>query len=188
MSGSQKFVYQKWPDQIFPIVNFVFSRDGHFGLGGGGVRGGAAVGRSPPTHPTTRPPSITRRGGAESFGPNTPEMTHPQQRPGQGGGGGVAPVLHVTARPSRRVGQASSTTGGCFNDSHAKATGRARSSTQCTKGTGVRGCVCGGGGGGTGGLLHCQGAWNSPASPPHHHRAATARRKRHGVVPARRDF
>ena len=28
-----KFVYQKWPDQVFPFVNFVFSNDGHFGLG-----------------------------------------------------------------------------------------------------------------------------------------------------------
>ena len=35
-------VYQKWPDQIFPSVNFVFSDYGHFGLGrgGGGVGGG----------------------------------------------------------------------------------------------------------------------------------------------------
>ena len=32
--GTQKFVYQKWPNQIFPIVNFVLSHDGHFGLGG----------------------------------------------------------------------------------------------------------------------------------------------------------
>ena len=39
--GTQKFVYQKWPDKIFPILNFVFSHDGHFGLeGGGGVLGG----------------------------------------------------------------------------------------------------------------------------------------------------
>ena len=38
-SGAQNFVYQKWPDQIFPIVNFVFSHDGPFGLGGGGVQG-----------------------------------------------------------------------------------------------------------------------------------------------------
>ena len=35
-SGTQKFVYQKWPDQIFPMVNFVVSHDGHFGLGPGG--------------------------------------------------------------------------------------------------------------------------------------------------------
>ena len=34
--GIQKFVYQKWPDQIFPVANFVFSRDGPFGLGGRG--------------------------------------------------------------------------------------------------------------------------------------------------------
>ena len=30
---------QKWPKKIFPMVNFVFSDDGHFGLGAGG--GGA---------------------------------------------------------------------------------------------------------------------------------------------------
>ena len=34
--GTQTFVYQKWPDQSFPTVNFVFSHDGHFGLGHGG--------------------------------------------------------------------------------------------------------------------------------------------------------
>ena len=43
--GTQKFVFQKWPDQIFPFVNLVFCRDGHFGLGGGG-RG--CWGRDPP--------------------------------------------------------------------------------------------------------------------------------------------
>ena len=36
---TRKFVYQKWPNRIFPTVNFVFSHDGHFGLGGGGVEG-----------------------------------------------------------------------------------------------------------------------------------------------------
>ena len=45
-SGTQKFVYQKWPDQNFPIVNFRFSHDGHFGLGGGG---GGPMGGVPPT-------------------------------------------------------------------------------------------------------------------------------------------
>ena len=34
-SGTQKFVYKKWPDKIFPMVNFVFAHDSHFGLGGG---------------------------------------------------------------------------------------------------------------------------------------------------------
>ena len=29
---TQKFVYQKRPNKIFPTVNFVFSHDGHFGL------------------------------------------------------------------------------------------------------------------------------------------------------------
>ena len=38
-SGSQNFVYPKWPDQIFPFANFLFSHDGHFVLvGGGGSR------------------------------------------------------------------------------------------------------------------------------------------------------
>ena len=37
-------MYQKWPDQISPVVNFVFSRNGHFGLG----RGGGGFGGGPP--------------------------------------------------------------------------------------------------------------------------------------------
>ena len=32
-SGTQNFVYGKWPDKIFSTVNFVFSHNGHFGLG-----------------------------------------------------------------------------------------------------------------------------------------------------------
>ena len=37
---TQKFVNQKWSDQVFPIVNFVVSHDGHFGgVGGGFPRG-----------------------------------------------------------------------------------------------------------------------------------------------------
>ena len=43
---TQNLVYQKWPDQIFPIVNFVFSHFGHFGLGRGG--GGFGGGVPPP--------------------------------------------------------------------------------------------------------------------------------------------
>ena len=43
---TQNLVYQKWPDQIFPIVNFVFSHYGHFGLGRGG--GGFGGGVPPP--------------------------------------------------------------------------------------------------------------------------------------------
>ena len=35
--GVWAFVYHKWPDQIVPTVNSVFSHDGHFGLGGSGV-------------------------------------------------------------------------------------------------------------------------------------------------------
>ena len=45
-SGTQKFVYQKWPHQIFPIGNVVISDDGHFGLGGPGG-GGSSYGCRP---------------------------------------------------------------------------------------------------------------------------------------------
>ena len=57
---TQNLVYQKWPDQIFPIVNFVFSHYGHFGLGRGG--GGFGGGVPPPwflnilKKPCPRPP------------------------------------------------------------------------------------------------------------------------------------
>ena len=43
---TQNLVYQKWPDQIFPMVNFVFSHCGHFGVGRGG--GGFGGGVPPP--------------------------------------------------------------------------------------------------------------------------------------------
>ena len=49
MSGTQNFVYQKWPNQIVPVVNFVSSHDGHFGLGGGGFRPGGGGGGYPPS-------------------------------------------------------------------------------------------------------------------------------------------
>ena len=54
-----KFVYQKWPNQIFPTVNFVFPHDGHFdgGGGGGGFQGG---GGTPP--PAVYGHSNTSRG------------------------------------------------------------------------------------------------------------------------------
>ena len=39
-------MYQKWPDQIFPIVNFVFSHDGHVTLVWGGGEG--VLGEGPP--------------------------------------------------------------------------------------------------------------------------------------------
>ena len=43
-SGTQNPVHQKWPAQFFSIVNFVFSHNGHFGLGGGGRGGGGGAG------------------------------------------------------------------------------------------------------------------------------------------------
>ena len=42
--GTQKFVYQKWPDQVSPTANFVVSHDGHFGLRGQGGSGGKGGG------------------------------------------------------------------------------------------------------------------------------------------------
>ena len=45
-SGTQNFVYQKWPDQISSIVNFVFPHYGHLGLGG--MEGGPGRGTPPP--------------------------------------------------------------------------------------------------------------------------------------------
>ena len=54
-SGTQKFVYQKWCDKMVPMVIFIFSHEGHFGLGGRGIKGGG--GASPPpmvySHSTT---------------------------------------------------------------------------------------------------------------------------------------
>ena len=35
--GPKMLVYQKWPNQIFPLVNLNFYHDGHVGLGGGGA-------------------------------------------------------------------------------------------------------------------------------------------------------
>ena len=46
-SGAQQFVYQKRPDHIFQIGNFVFSHDDHFGLGGRGAGGGRGGGAPP---------------------------------------------------------------------------------------------------------------------------------------------
>ena len=74
-SGAQKFVYRKWPDHIFPVVNFVFSHCGHCGLEGGGPRGPLllwcmAILNSPPHTSVVlgmvaplAPPSITSLGG-----------------------------------------------------------------------------------------------------------------------------
>ena len=45
MSGTQQFVYQKWPKTNPPLVNVVFSHNSHFGLEGGGSVGGGGGGR-----------------------------------------------------------------------------------------------------------------------------------------------
>ena len=54
-SGTQKFVFHKWPDQIFPMVHFGVSHDGHFGLGGGGVQGGRGGQPPPPSSCGSQP-------------------------------------------------------------------------------------------------------------------------------------
>ena len=67
------FVYQKWPDQIFPIVISFFSHNAHFGLEGGGSRGGGA------------PPMVGRSNGwlgrrGEGGGGTTPSSTGPRAK------------------------------------------------------------------------------------------------------------
>ena len=42
-SGTQNFVYRKWPDQIFPIANFVFPIMVTLVWRGGGPGGGGGV-------------------------------------------------------------------------------------------------------------------------------------------------
>ena len=44
-------VYQQWPHQIFPTLNFVVSRDGPFGSGGGGGPGVSVLGVGRPPGP-----------------------------------------------------------------------------------------------------------------------------------------
>ena len=50
--GIQKVVYQKWPNQIFPVVNFIFFRDGRLGFSRDGRlglgRGEGGFGGGPP--------------------------------------------------------------------------------------------------------------------------------------------
>ena len=53
-AGTQKFVHQKWPDQIFPIVNFVGPLYSPFGLEGG--LGGSSYGAPPFQYPP--PPRV----------------------------------------------------------------------------------------------------------------------------------
>ena len=93
-------MYQKWPDQIFPVVNFVFSRDGHFGLGrgGGGFGGGPppplvfnyskeALGLGVPTYHLLLGATVDMTSKAHgSPDPKGPEG--PPTAPGGGGGGG----------------------------------------------------------------------------------------------------
>ena len=76
---TQNLVYQKWPDQIFPIVNFGFSHYGHFGLG----RGGGGFGGGPPpllvlNYSKEALPHVQSHGrtGMQNFG-----NTHPNAAP-----------------------------------------------------------------------------------------------------------
>ena len=68
-TGGSRFVYQKWPDKIFPVGIFVFFHNGHFGLEGGG-------GPAPPPPP---PPMVYGNSNT-SLGEGCPDFW--------GGGGG----------------------------------------------------------------------------------------------------
>ena len=66
-SRTQKFVYHKWPDKIFPTINFAFSHDGHFGPGAEGGGGSSDVQwctailiPTPPLFPPTPGPQTCR--------------------------------------------------------------------------------------------------------------------------------
>ena len=94
-SGTQKFVYQKWRDQIFETVNSVVSHDGPLGLGGGG--GGRVIGRSNVRLATGRrqvtwPPApcvLPRLGKAvPTWEGDAPPPPPPRASFEQGGGGG----------------------------------------------------------------------------------------------------
>ena len=80
--GTQKFVYQKWPDQIFPIRNFVCSHDGHFGL-----RGRLQINRVPE--------SARGGGGGSSYGARPFYSPRAASSPPAG----PAPPPHLNAVP-----------------------------------------------------------------------------------------
>ena len=88
---TQNLMYQKWPDQIFPFVNFVFSRDGHFGLGGGG-----GLGRGVPPAPPWVLIILKKPWGGV---PPSPPLRHVfvtwrlKPWPGGRGGGGALPMI-----------------------------------------------------------------------------------------------
>ena len=75
-SGTQKFGYQKWPNPIFPIVNFVFSRDGHFGMGSGVWGGGGGRGVQEGVPPPPLPPMAPSRNGTFAIRPRVAHMSN----------------------------------------------------------------------------------------------------------------
>ena len=90
LSGTQKFVHQKWPNQIFALVNFVFPHCGHYGLEGGGGRPGRGVSPPPPAvygHSNT---SLVPTGALLFSEPPPQECI---RRGGGGGGGGAGTPL-----------------------------------------------------------------------------------------------
>ena len=76
--GTPKFVLQKWPDKIFPTANVLFSRDGHFGLEGGGSRGG---GGDPPASPAVHGHSNTSLGRRATRSLRASPSSSPMHRP-----------------------------------------------------------------------------------------------------------
>ena len=61
-SGTQNFVYQKWPDKISPIVNFVFFQCDHFGLEEGGPGGGGGLNPPPCGKKIKHRPGVNHKG------------------------------------------------------------------------------------------------------------------------------
>ena len=67
-SGTQKLV-PKWPDQIFPVVNFLFSHNGYFGRVQDGRGGGGTL------------LQCTGLGGAAGLGSQGPQHVHLKMTP-----------------------------------------------------------------------------------------------------------
>ena len=93
---TQNLVYQKWPDTIFPFVNFVFSRDGHFGLGRGG--GGFGGGVPPPLVFNYSKEALGggcgEGGGRRTIHGHSLPAHHPRPRDALEGGWGTPAVGH----------------------------------------------------------------------------------------------
>ena len=89
-SGTQKFMYQKCPDQSFPTVHFVLAHDGHFGLEGASI-GQVWTRHLAPAAPASRPSSPSQFHDCACHSDSALQFWR-----GRGGGGGSRPQLTVT--------------------------------------------------------------------------------------------